>query len=283
MLYSDYLKKISSRFNSIFDEIDPRWNFDYGSEFEVALASLLDEMLPDKYGVCRGFVVSQNGDTAGDDIIIYDRLSSPVLRPPTPYKFARREEIPIEAVYAYIEVKNTLEIGKNKDKGTHILKAINQVNSVKNIVSTRETRGLNKFIDGIEADTEVRRSKNAPQTYNPLWTMIVSRGIRINGKVETNHQKIDRALSEIECWEGGADLIVMDKDTVSVPLTKEHNYTSTFSMENNQYFSSKIMDGYAFGFGLASLIRSLELIRLNPVPWSTILKDGFENSSNVIQ
>src|SRR5262249_21823428 len=105
MLYNDYLSKISTRFRNLLDEISANSNFDYGPEFEIALCVALRAVLPSRFGVCRGWVVPGSGNPAGDDLVIYDRDRFSTLRMIEQDNFARKEEIPLEAVCAYIEAK----------------------------------------------------------------------------------------------------------------------------------------------------------------------------------
>lgn len=63
MSYGDYLDNITHRCASLLGDISAGYNFDYGVEFEIALCHLLRAVLPSKYGICRGFVVSFDGAT----------------------------------------------------------------------------------------------------------------------------------------------------------------------------------------------------------------------------
>ena len=140
MIYNDYLKKLSQTIKFRFGQISTHYNFDKGDEFEIALCYILREILPNKYGISRGHVVSKNGDSAGDDIIIYDRERFPTLRIFPNESFDRKQDIPIEAVYAYIEAKHTLHLrGKEKDNQS-LLKACSQVSAVKKLCNQRDAR-----------------------------------------------------------------------------------------------------------------------------------------------
>ncbi len=68
-------------------------NIDRGEEFELALCQVLRTAIPQKYGICRGFVVNRAGDVAGDDTVIFglqeardrtdaDADSRPLIRRP---------------------------------------------------------------------------------------------------------------------------------------------------------------------------------------------------------
>lgn len=130
MAYQKLIENISIAIESQFKEISTRYNFDYGDEFEIALCELLSKILPSKYGICRGFVVTEDEQFGGDDIIIYDKERFPTLRLLGKNKFEKKQDIPIEAVYAYIEAKHTLFLNEKKN-GQSIYKAFEQVDKIK--------------------------------------------------------------------------------------------------------------------------------------------------------
>ena len=106
--YNDIIVNISRRFESELEYMSSIYNFDLGDEFEIAVCHVLRKILPIKYGICRGFVVDKSKNIAGDDIIIYDRMNFPNLRfLGQEDDYARKNQIPVEAVYAYIEAKHT--------------------------------------------------------------------------------------------------------------------------------------------------------------------------------
>ncbi len=70
------------------------------------MCHLLSDFLPEKFCVFKGGVVIESGKTAGDDLIIFDKLSFPMLKPIYGNNFSIKQQIPIEAVYSYIECKN---------------------------------------------------------------------------------------------------------------------------------------------------------------------------------
>jgi len=66
-MHDNYVHELHLKFSRKLDEISAEYNFDLGDEFEVAICSILRAFLPEKYGVCRGFVVDRNGEKAGFD------------------------------------------------------------------------------------------------------------------------------------------------------------------------------------------------------------------------
>ena len=288
--YQGYLRKISNRFKARFDEIFPHWNFDQGNEFEVELCALFSELLPDKYGVCRGFITSKENSTSeeitSDDIIIYDKLTAPILRPPTSYAFTRRENVPIEAVYAYIEAKNTIEL-KDKSKGTFIGKAIEQVKEVKSL--TRKPRTYEEIIDGVILPPgEIQRKDFHPDILNPMFTAIFARGVRINGDLVDEEKDIGKILHLLEQHDEldeVADLVVLGPNIVLIPtrqgkVGEKDIYEYPILKRGRHKLAIEVIDGEAYGIGLVSIILALDRIRLGPVPWIEVVGDAFKRSRN---
>jgi hypothetical protein len=109
-LYDNYIISLSEKFLRRLEDISTYYNFDFGDEFEIAICQILRSFLPEKFGICRGFVVAKNGDREGDDIIIFDQTRFPTLRLNERNELSRKEAIPIEAVYGYIEAKHRLDL-----------------------------------------------------------------------------------------------------------------------------------------------------------------------------
>lgn len=78
-----------------------------GLRREDVLRDFLREVLPPKYGVGRGEVVSSRGEISRQmDVVIYDALHAPLL-----YTSASSAIFPSESIYATIEVKSHLTGG----------------------------------------------------------------------------------------------------------------------------------------------------------------------------
>lgn len=68
--------------------------------------SFLKQMLPKKYGIDKGYVIDYEGNVSDQiDIIIYDALYSPFVM----LSESNEKYIPVESVYAIVEVKPTIE------------------------------------------------------------------------------------------------------------------------------------------------------------------------------
>jgi hypothetical protein len=75
---------------------------------ERRVRDFLESHLPDKYGVASGHIIDKKGTVSlQEDIVIFDRINSPVLRIDPYYQV-----FPCESVYATVEVKSTLDPGE---------------------------------------------------------------------------------------------------------------------------------------------------------------------------
>ena len=97
MAYWDYLKNFAKRFQDRFDQIAARHNMKLGDEFETAVCKIIRDVVPNRFGVCRGYVVNDAAEAAGDDIIIFDRDRFPTLRLLPQNDFSKLEDIPVES------------------------------------------------------------------------------------------------------------------------------------------------------------------------------------------
>ncbi|HEY5744833.1 MAG TPA: DUF6602 domain-containing protein [Chryseolinea sp.] len=130
LAYDNYIVRLSKKIDARLSEIEAGYNFDLGDEYEIAICHLLSDILPKKFGICRGFLVSRFGKKIGDDVIIYDRLRHPTLRSSIGENFHLKDQIPVDAVYAYLECKHTL------DSNT-LVKSTAQVRSAKKLILGR--------------------------------------------------------------------------------------------------------------------------------------------------
>ena len=214
-LYNDFLKNISQKFQNNFNEISAIYNFDYGEEFEIALCKSLRTALPNYYGVCRGSIFSIEGESVGDDIIIYDQFHFPTLRLLEDNTFAQKQQIPYESVFAYIEAKNTLVI---EGSGANTIeKAWVQCQNVKKL-NRKEVRFSKYSVNNIPF---LKPLPFWPKIGNPIYTAIFSRGIR----KKTNEQIMDSESGSQDLFKKIAtleqskqpDLIIADFNSLFIP------------------------------------------------------------------
>ncbi|MEK8180669.1 DUF6602 domain-containing protein [Flavobacterium buctense] len=282
MAYSDFLENISVKFHSLLNEISAEYNFDNGHEFEIAICKVLRVILPQKYGICRGFAVSQDGEINGDDIIIFDHDRFPTLRLLEDKTFAQKQKIPIEAVYAYIEAKHTLCI--EGSGGQSLSKAISQIKAIKEM--NREKVPLTQITPQINiGNFKTNRQEYWPQYFNPIYGVIISRYLRINETqkpvpVKDFFPHLQLRCATISIMKNSPDLIIAGSDALILPAVGTQ-IESPFFINGTSRLESFESDGKAFGTGLMSMMYALDNIILGKIHWPTILAEGLNLNLNM--
>jgi hypothetical protein len=273
-MYDDYLRKVAERFANRFADIAAEFSFELGVEFEITLCRVLRQVLPQRYGICRGFVVTRDGDAHGDDIIIYDRDNFPTLRMVEQEGFERRESIPLEAVYAYIEAKHTLYL--EGTEGQSLAKACQQVAAVKSLPRAAVPWTYQDPYFARPKET-IEIPQSWPPTRNQMHGTIVARYVRQRrgGDVLAPDQVIG-LLASIACPLGAPpypDLIIAGTGVVCVPIIN-HGFHSPFLIEGKSHLSFRQVDGLAFGIGFCCLLFALDMMRLGGMPWAEMIADA---------
>lgn len=276
LMYDNYVRDVSDRFEQALARIKAEHNFEFGAEFEIAICKTLRTVLPQKYGICRGYVVSAFGEKAGDDIIIYDRMRFPTLRALESDDFAAKEQVPVEAVYAYIEAKHSICIDGNG--GTSFQKALTQVAQVKILCDRRASVSLQK--QDIEGESK-QPPVGWPQTRNPAYGLILSRHVRQRegGPIIEDPDvilsllagaKVSTLLPPDVCVFGKCNMCI---PVVSLGTDDRTNMPSPFFLPGASVLHTSIVDGVGFGAGLSMLLWALDWIELGTMPWPEILED----------
>ena len=224
------------------------------------------DILPSKYGVCRGFVVSEDGQKAGDDLIIFDRMQYPTLRSSVGLQFSVKDQIPIEAVYAHIECKHSIRSASTFDE------AMQQVSAVKELLLRRQERkNPNYETDGPVYDGKVR---DWPRTWPPRqdqpFTMIVARswsGALPTPNTKVGHPPDAAILGEDHVLPRGWSL---GPDGIKCALFHDDRHWAGLETDR--------LDGEAFGVGILMLLQALSWIELVPIDWAGSLNQAFWNS-----
>jgi hypothetical protein len=277
MKYNDYIKTISQRFKARLDEIATYYNFDLGDEFEIAICKILRVILPEKFGICRGHLVTAEGDQAGDDIIIYNRERFPTLRLLDGDGFTQKEHVPIEAVYAYIEAKHSLII---TGKDENFAKAIDQVRRVKALSRKRKEVEPNRsLVPYVVLPFKAKKRPNWPEISNPFFGAILARQVRKQKGGNPLSQKEFATLFKESAVskENFPDLIVTGEDITIMPFISEKDaftYYSPFFVEGKSIPVACEVKGIAFAVGICSLLLALDTIRLGVMPWHAIIADA---------
>jgi hypothetical protein len=275
MIYDKFLNTISEKYDKLFSEIHAEYNFDSGPEFEIALCKALRILLPSKYGICRGFIVTIDGKKAGDDIIIFDQERFPTLRLLDDTTYAQKQQIPIEAVYAYIEAKNTLCLeGYN---GNSIEKAMKQVSDVKKL--SRKQVPLNKITYNTTFNCKVERLEHWPQIRNPMYTAILSRGVRLHkqSKVLSSKEFFPLLQSKLCSFIGSnnkfPDLIIAGSDVICLPSIRSQ-IESPFFIDGVSNLTPFLSEGLGYGIGMANMFYAFDSIILGEIHWPKVIALG---------
>ncbi len=269
MAYKELIKEISTVINGKFETISANYNFDLGDEFEIALCEFFELILPEKYGVCRGFAVTQDDKKAGDDIIIYDKERFHRLRLIEKNRFDRKVEIPIEAVYAYFEAKHKLILNGNDENFEKALKQTILFKELKReerkVLSLDHNIGFGNFfsIDG--------RPK-WPSSANPIYTGIISRKFGTTD-LRVLTQKVEKLNNLDICPDlifAGPDIIIK---TDVIEHETEHD-NSPFVLKDNNPLHIFEKENSAFAIGIIQILFALDNIRLGKMPYTKILMEA---------
>lgn len=282
-IYKNYVKTLSDRFLANISSIEVGHNFEYGAEFEIVVCETLRAILPENFGICRGYVVDSEGNVAGDDIIIYEQSRFPTLALRTPKGYARKEFVPIEAVYCYIEVKHTLLI--NDDKRQSLSYAWEQTRRVKELCSKRkkvDARQIGPY-SNVGEIFSVSTPDKFPTFLNPVFGVILSRQVgKQNSPLIEKPQNVNEELAKFKIPDGfGPDIVILGSNNVILPVIHNaeangNDFISPFFVENLSTYYPCTTNGLAFGIGLASLMYALDWIQLGVLPWRNIILDGLK-------
>jgi len=276
-VYDDYVRNLHQAFLRRLDDISAEFNFDLGPEFEIAICEMLRSFLPIKYGICRGFIVNAEGELAGDDIIIYDQERFPTLRPNTIRAFDKKEKVPVEAVYGYIEAKHTLN-SESFDK------SLKQTQQVKILCSKREQVSIYQFDPYIESDKLLPYPVLQWPTYrNPVFCMIISRYC-VGKDMKTQASSADDVDAFLRLK---IDNLDKDPNLPDLIVAGAHNFLSPAAVRDGKnipslHFIPDVTNGYqviqkldiAFGAGLSQLAGAIDWARLGRMPWLRIVNDS---------
>jgi hypothetical protein len=283
-VYADYVTKLAKRFHDALDSIEAKHGFEYGSEFEVALCRALCDALPEKFGVARGYAVNPCGDSAGDDILIYERIRFPTFRGLSVADYGSKERIPIEAIYCYIEAKHTLHI--DGDEGQSLKKAIGQVKAVKTLCRERKAVPLTELGSGINCSQgfTVTPPEGYPDYRNPCFTAIFARYVKpAKGKEALSSAKeIQEAVSKRKHStdvqdEDLPDMMILGDSVVCLPavrISDHETLLSPFLVPGRSSYCVRDLNKTAFGVGFCALMAALDWVQLGAMPWSSIVGEA---------
>ncbi len=280
LMYDNYLQTLSNKFEAMLQDVCAEYNFDLGDEFEIVLCKFLRMLLPQRFGICRGFAVSRDGDKKGDDILIFDRSRFPTLRLLPEDQFAQKEQIPIEAVCAYLEAKHTLTI--RGEGPSSLRRAFLQVQGIKGML--RE--GVPVFGDPYIAGPFPIAVKTGewPEVRNPIFGGVVARQARISegDRICSDHEEIKQQIAAAIENPNDIDLIVAGPHNFLLPALVVDNkvsYSSPFHVPSKNSVFLYDAPGLAFAIGVCSLLLALDWIRLGRMPWGEMITEAVNDAA----
>ncbi len=261
--YKDMVGRYSKAIAAELTKMEAIYNFNHGEEFEIACCHILRSLLPSKYGICRGHIITSDNQQAGDDLIIYDRDNSPTLRLLPEGDYSRKEYIPVESVYAYIEAKHNLIVAGGDE---NLSKALEQVEAAKNL--PREDRPHNEILPGVfcpEGSIEPTE-KSDPKRSNPMYGVILSRNLTCDDS------DLGLLRTEASRLESSPDLIIAGPDYLASPVYKEDDRKMILRVfrSTSNYFAVDNIPARAFSVGLLVLLYSLHFIDLKAINWAPV-------------
>lgn len=269
MAYTKLISEITTVINRKFEAISANYNFDLGDEFEYAICDFLDLILPEKYGVCRGFAVTKSDEKAGDDIIVYDKERFHRLRLIDKKSFEKKIEVPIEAVYAYFEAKHKLICNGVK---SNFRKAVEQTESIKQL--ERQGRKL-LSIDhniGLGDMFSVDRRPKWPNIANPIFTGIIARQFEDDGNLKAEVINLNQLIMAPDIIIAGENHIIK---TEVIDNEIEH-LDSPFFIKGNNPLMHYEKQNSAFAIGIIQILYALDNIRLGRMPYSKIIMEAIK-------
>lgn len=282
--YHGFIQNISKKFNDIIGDISVINNTEYGEEFEVSLCRALRHVLPNRYGICRGFMFTIDGMQAGDDIIIYDQIKYPTIRLLEDGTYSQKQHIPFEAVIAYIEAKNTVILENNNNNSLD--RAFEQAVSPKRLSrkSVPLVQAMSSITNVTFENLHVQFPSTFPQKLNPLFTAVISRGIRLKkgGDIETSVNAYSKLLEYKFLTDSNSapDLMILGSDIIVYP-TINNVFYSPFFIDGQSKMTSKLKEGIAYGTGLSLMLMAFQNIILGEIDYKKIISDnlGFKDKT----
>lgn len=190
-------------------------------------------------------------------------MASPTLRSNMSRQFPVKEQIPVDAVYAYIECKHSIS-----DEAV-LKKAIGQAEAVKKLILTRQ--GLKN--PDYEADGPVYngRVRDWPPTFPALKNQPFC-------AVFARKYSPDVAVPS-SASEPSPDLLILGNNHIATQTV----YLGADGPKSSLFFDGKYGAGLlaepassnAYGLGLVTLLQALSWIELLPIDWSATLNATF--------
>ncbi len=190
-------------------------NYDSGPGVEDIVRQELSNLMPGRYCVDAGVVNDQNGKTAGDfDIVVRDQAWTNVVKLKATSQ-SRRSHFPFEAIYAAIEVKQTLGL-KQLDVGMEKLVTLSRLYRPQNPYGHITENQHLQFLD------------RKGSILNPLHTTVF--GIRKQDGIEFHDivRRFDKINACLQRDQMVTMLCILDQGTAWYSVKSGSPYNATF-------------------------------------------------------
>jgi hypothetical protein len=210
----------------------------------------------------------------------------PTLRSLGEDDYSRREHVPIDAIYAYLEAKHTLELDGSDDSS--LRRATEQAIKVKSLCGRRAPVPLETLESGYRfggSGFRIDVPKGWPSTRNPMFAGVISRRVRHNGGIIDDPDEINSTLTTANLHTGIAspDLIVAGRNNVVVPgyqQTENGKFViSGFYLHGESDYVCYSAPGLGLAVGLCSLLSAIDWVYLERMPWHRILGNALNKLS----
>ncbi|WP_437923100.1 DUF6602 domain-containing protein [Sorangium sp. So ce291] len=276
--YGGWSEEIVEHLEDEFRKLRALATLELGPELEIAVCHALRKFLPERAGVCRGWVVDTTGAKQGDDIIIYDAARFPTLRG-LGGDLAIRERVPAEAVLAYIEVKHTLYAQAKvpaKSQGQSLVKACRQVAAVKGLY--RAPVPLEMIAPRILLeDGTIKRNRGFPATRNPWYAAVWALNLRVDKDLEHNPaESVKRRIAAIR--RAGTRAEHFPDVIAAGPVLMTPAIEASGALEPRPFTTSDtelvFTNGMkALGAAMEHLTWAIDDILLGEIPWRRMLRE----------
>ena len=220
---------------------------------------------------------------AGDDIVIFDQIRFPTIALRQEEDFSRRDFVPIEAVYCYIEAKYTINI--IGDDGQSLSKAISQISAAKKLCTQRTPVSLSALSPHINAEGfNVSMPDGWPEQKNPLFTAIITSQIRKKKNDKGFLSAVDARdliVGAFKVDQYSQDLCVFGKRLIGIPAVPLPNEKREIRSPFQVYGKTAPMlialnEDNGFALGLILIMWALDWIQLGKIPWTNVIRNALD-------
>ncbi|WP_437629625.1 DUF6602 domain-containing protein [Sorangium sp. So ce854] len=258
-----------------------------GNELESTLRDTLEDFLPQRVGMCRGWVVDSAGGKQGDDIILYDAARFRALRRLRDDRgMDKKERVPAEAVLAYIEVKHTLYVQERvpvKHRGQSLAKACSQVAALKGL--RRDAVPLDMIAPRLVLPPgTIQRRPGFPAIRNPWYAAVWALHLRVDRHLEHDPaEAVKRRIDAIQRTglraEHLPDVIAADTVLMTPAITTSGALEPRpfIAPDTELVFTNGIK---ALGAAMKHLAWAIDDILLGEIPWRRMLREQLRRAED---